>query len=167
MHSRLGVATRLAASLLSAAAALAAQSQQITLKVLYTFKTFGTPAAIVEVAPGRFRGLIDTPPAIFSITADGQYDNLYYFPSSAGSISAIGITPALNARAYGSAENSRPVTTFSELFSVTPDGKVATHSYNGATQGGPNIPVQHPDGHLYSIFGIVADIQQHGLRGEL
>ena len=148
------------AALLSAAIALTAQppTQPPTVNVLYTFRTFGTPTAIVEVSPGRFQGLIVTPPGIFSITAAGKYQNLYTFPSDS-SIGPIGLTPALNAQTYGSASNSGPITTFSELFWVAPDGEVTTHSYDGATQGGPNIPVQHPDGHLYSIFGIVGGSQ--------
>jgi hypothetical protein len=46
------------------------------------------------------------------------------------------------------------VTTFSELFAVGAGGTVTTHSYNGSTQGGPNIPVQSPDDYLYTTFGI-------------
>jgi hypothetical protein len=138
-------------------APLSAQSpaQQPTLKVLYTFRDFGTPNGIVEASPGKFLGMLDTPPGVFSITSGGSYQNVYSFPPNGSGIFAIGLTPALNSQAYGSAENSGPVTAFSELFSIAPDGKLTTHSYNGTTQGTPNIPVQHPDGHLYSIFGIV------------
>src|ERR1017187_2763867 len=107
---------------------LPAQPSQPTIKLIYTFRTLGIPTAIVEVSPGKFLGLIVTPPGIFSITSDGSYVNLYTF-------------------------------IFSELFSVAPNGKLTTHAYNGSTQGGPNIPVQHPDNYLYSIFGIAGGSQ--------
>jgi hypothetical protein len=45
------------------------------------------------------------------------------------------------------------------VVAVAPDGSLTTHTYNGATQGGPNIPVQSPDNYLYSIFGIVGGPQ--------
>ena len=128
------------AALLPAAAALTAQATGPTLKLLYVGGSKGAvPTAIVEVSPGKFLGLMEISPGIFSITADGNYQNLYYFPSDS-SIGPIGLTPALNAQTYGSASNSGPITTFSELFWVAPDGKVTTHSYNGATQGGRTYP---------------------------
>jgi len=153
------------AGILMVAVMLPAQPSQPTIKLIYTFRTFGIPTAIVEVSPGKFLGLIVTPPGIFSITSDGSYVNLYTFPSNPSSIGAIGLTPALNAQTYGSAQNSGPVTIFSELFSVAPNGKLTTHAYNGSTQGGPNIPVQHPDNYLYSIFGIEGGSQTFSRLG--
>jgi len=139
----------------------AAQSAapQPTFKVLFTFQRFGIPLAIAEVSPGRFLGIITAPYGIFSITASGDYKNIYTFPPNNSGLGVLGLTPALNAQTYGGASNSGVVTTFSELFSVAMDGKVTTHSYNAATQGTPNIPVQSPDGHLYSIFGTVGGPQ--------
>jgi hypothetical protein len=60
---------------LSLAAALMAQTavQQPTLKVLYKGGTEGEdPFVMVEVSPGKFLGLIEIGPGIFSITAQGN-----------------------------------------------------------------------------------------------
>src|SRR5579871_4660969 len=127
---------------------------QPTLTVIYTFVTSGEPTALVEVSPGKFFGLAVIGSEIFSLSAAGNYQALYNFPTVPTSIGPIGLTPALDGRTYGSAANSGPVTTFSELFSVAADGTFAAYPYNGTTQGGTGIPVQAPDNHLYSIFGV-------------
>jgi hypothetical protein len=106
------------------------------------------------VSPGNFLGIITAPSGIFYITSSGVYKNIYTFPPNNSGLGVLGLTPALNAQTYGGASNLGVVTTFSELFSVAMDGKVATHAYNPATQGTSNIPVQSPDGYLYSIFGV-------------
>jgi hypothetical protein len=149
-------------TLLSLAGFVTAQqpSPQPTFTVLFTFQTFGLPGAITEVGPGRLLGTIGSPAAIFSITAKGEYKNIYTFPPNRLGLFIAGLTPALNSQTYGSASNGGPVTTFSELFSVAPDGGVATHPYNGQTQGGPNILVQHPDGQLYTTFGTADGFQK-------
>jgi len=142
-------------TLLSLAGFVTAQqpSPQPTFTVLFTFQTFGIPTAITEVNPGRFLGAISAPYAIFSITAKGAYKNIYTFPPNNTGLALLGPTPALNSQAYGSAINMGPTLTVSELFSVAMDGKVTTYPYNPATQGAANIPMQHPDGHLYTTFG--------------
>ena len=139
-------------STLGAADRLVAQSpsSQPTLKVLYTFKALGgTPTAIVEVSRGNFLGITATSPGLFSIASTGNYQFFYTFPPPPLSVGALGLTPALNGQTYGSASNSGPVTTFSELFSVAGNGKVTTYPYNGTTQGGAGNLVQGPDNYLY------------------
>jgi len=95
-----------------------------TLKVLYTFRTAGTPTNIVEVQPGRFFGVVQTSQGIFSITSSGNYQYIYGFPTMSSGLAVFGLTPALNGQAYGSATNLGPVGTFSELFSVALNDKV-------------------------------------------
>jgi uncharacterized repeat protein (TIGR03803 family) len=129
-------------------------NSQPTLKVLYTFKALGgTPTAIVEVSPRTFMGTTATSPGLFSITSTGDYQFFYTFPPDPSGTTVSGMTPALNGQAYGSAVNSGPVTTFSELFSVTASSKVTTYPYNGATQGGAGYLIQDPDNHIYGFFG--------------
>lgn len=133
------------------------QSSQPTLKVLYTFKAAGgTPTAIVEVSRGLFMGITATSPGLFSITSGGDYHFFYIFPPERSGLGALGLAPALNGQVYGSAASSGPVTKFSELFSVSVNGKVTTYPYNGPTQGGAEYPIQHPDNHLYTFFGLPA-----------
>jgi hypothetical protein len=50
-------------------------------KVLYTFRTAGTPTNIVEVEPGRFFGVVATSQGIFSVTSNGKYRYMYGFPT--------------------------------------------------------------------------------------
>ena len=131
-----------------------AQSQQATLKVLYTFKAQGgTPTALVEVSPGTFWGVSGTSPGLFSITSAGTYQFFYMFPPNQQGIVALGLTPALNGKTYGAASNLGTTITFSELFSVARAGKVTTYPYNGATQGGADYLLQGPEEHLYTFFG--------------
>lgn len=131
-----------------------AQTQQPTFKLLYTFdRVGGTPTSIAEVRRGEFLGIIDTSPGIYTIDSTGKLKVLYYFPQSVSGIGALGLTPALNKQVYGTASNSGPTTTFSELFSVNAAGTVTTHAYDGATQGGAGYLVQSPDDYLYTFFG--------------
>jgi uncharacterized repeat protein (TIGR03803 family) len=126
-----------------------------TLKVLYTFKAQGgAPSNIVEVQPGRFLGVAQISPGIFSIESTGNYKYIYGFPTLSSGLLVYGLTPAINAQAYGSATNLGQVGTFSELFSVALNGKVTTYPYNPATQGTPaDLEIQSADGSLYTFFG--------------
>ena len=73
--------------------AVAAQTSQGTLKVLYNFKLQGTPTALVEVSPGAFMGVTGTSPGLFTITSGGVYQFLYTFPPSQQGIAVHGLTP--------------------------------------------------------------------------
>jgi hypothetical protein len=53
---------------------------------------------------------------------------------------------------YGSAEQSDSPN-FSELFSVALNGDFTAYPYNPSTVGGADVPVQHPDNHLYVVMG--------------
>jgi uncharacterized repeat protein (TIGR03803 family) len=126
-----------------------------TYKVLYTFRTAGLPTDIVEVQRGRFFGVVAVGQGLFSITPSGNYQYIYGFPVMNSGLAVMGLTPALNGQAYGSAETPGVSPTVSELFSITLDGKVTTYPYNPATQGGIfNREVQSPDGYMYAIFGV-------------
>jgi hypothetical protein len=87
-----------------------------TLKVLYTFEAEGgASTGLVEVQPGRFFGVADISPGVFSVTSSGNYQYLYAFPTLSSGLAVFGLTPALNGQLYGSALNDGAVTTFSEL----------------------------------------------------
>ena len=123
-----------------------------TFNLLYTFKAQGGyPGALVEVQPGRFFGIVSNGPGIFSITSAGSYQYFYVFPPQRSGLAVFGLTPALNGQVYGSAANLGTTLTFSELFSVTPNDKVATYSYAN-TQGVPFDQIQSPYG-LYGFIG--------------
>jgi hypothetical protein len=147
------------AALISCAAAflastVAAAETSPTFKVLYTFERVGgTPTAIIEVSPGNFMGVIETSPGVFSISSEGKFGNIYYFPTNTSGLDVLGLTPALNSQTYGAASNLGPAVTFSEIFSLNAGGSVAAYPFNGATQGGAGKLVASPDGRLYSFFG--------------
>ena len=142
----------LAAAFLASGSFAVAQTKP-TFRVLYTFdRVGGTPTAITEVSPSKFMGIIATSPGLFSITSDGAYNSFYYFPPSSQSIGALGLTPALNGSTYGTATNSGPTLTFSELFAVGPSGSVTTYPYQQASAG---LLSQAPDNHLYGLYGVV------------
>src|ERR1022692_2874529 len=66
-------------ALVASSLAAAAQTPP-TLKVLYTFERVGgTPAAITEVSPDSFLGVMETSPGLFSIAGDGTFGTVYYF----------------------------------------------------------------------------------------
>lgn len=142
-----------AAFLVTAFAAVAQTKPAFTLQ--YTFQRIGgTPTAFTEVSPGNFLGVMETSPGIFAITNEGALGSLYYFPSNPSGVSVIGLTQALNSQTYGSALNSGPSTTFSEIFSDSSGGKINTYPLNGTTQGGVFLPVvQAPDNYLYAFWG--------------
>jgi uncharacterized repeat protein (TIGR03803 family) len=135
----------------------AAQTPKATLQVLYSFNRPGsmgsTPLFIAEVSPGNFMGIAGNGAEIYSVTSTGSYQNLFVFPSIPSGIGAIGLAPALNGQVYGSAEQSGDTPTFSELFSVALDGTFTAYPYNPSTVGGADVPVQHPDNHLYAVLG--------------
>src|ERR1035441_5732959 len=60
-------------ALVASSLAAAAQTPP-TLKVLYTFERVGgTPAAITEVSPDSFLGVMETSPGLFFIAGDGTW----------------------------------------------------------------------------------------------
>jgi len=118
--------------------------------LLYTFRTSGTPIALVEVSPGLFWGLTANAPQIFSIDTTGTYNTIYTFQPGSG-VQPTGLAPALNASVYGGF-GSLGTTTIADLFAATLGGVVTLYPYNGVTQGAPNGVVQYPDNNLYSIF---------------
>jgi uncharacterized repeat protein (TIGR03803 family) len=141
--------------------ALLAQSAgaaDVTFNVVYSFGGPGnltaTPTSIVEVSPGKFMGTGSNGAELFSISSDGAYNNIYVFPQISSGLTAWGLTPALNNQVYGGAEAMGTSPTFSELYSVSTAGAFTAYPYNPATQGGTLKPVQDPDNHLYSLFGI-------------
>jgi uncharacterized repeat protein (TIGR03803 family) len=139
------------------AIALAAVAQTpTTLKVLYTFRLTGAPAAIAEMSPGQFLGIVVTGAGIFSITSGGTYNNVYSFPSTPSGIGPIGLTPALNSQAYGAASNSGEPVLFSEIYSVAAGMQPVTYPFTGTPLRGATIPeVQSPDNHLYTFLNEV------------
>ena len=52
-----------------------------TFNLLYTFKTAGEASGLVEVQPGRFFGIVNDNPGVFSITSSGTYQYIYEFPT--------------------------------------------------------------------------------------
>jgi len=130
----------------------------VTFKVVYNFGGPGnltaTPTSIVEVSPGKFMGTGSNGAELFSITSDGVYNNIYVFPQIPSGLTAWGLTPALNNQVYGGAVALGTSPTFSELYSLSKAGAFTAYPYNPATQGGTFNPVQDPDNHLYSLFGI-------------
>ena len=124
-----------------------------TFKLLYTFKTAGSAIDVVEVQPGRFFGLTNVSPGIFSFTSAGNYQYFYEFPTQQSGLAAFGLTPALNGQLYGSAEGLGVAPTFSEMFSVAPNDKVTTYPYNPTTQGIAYDGIQSPYG-LYAFVGV-------------
>ncbi len=127
-----------------------------TPQVLYTFNgpdVDGTPTFFAELTPGNFMGIVANGAQLFSVTSTGGYQGIYTFPSIPSGIGAIGLAPALNGQVYGSAAQAGTAPTFSELFSVALNGAVTGYPYNPSTQGGSEVPVQHPDNHLYAVFG--------------
>jgi uncharacterized repeat protein (TIGR03803 family) len=123
-----------------------------TFNLLYTFKTAGEASGLVEVQPGRFFGIVNDNPGIFSITSSGTYQYIYEFPTQRSGLDVLGLTPALNGQVYGSAEGFGVPPTFAELFSVAPNDKVNTYSYNPTTQEVPVYEIQSPYG-LYAFVG--------------
>ena len=132
------------------------QTPKTTPQVLFTFNgpdIDGTPTFFVEVSPGNFMGIVANGAQIFSITSTGAYQGIYTFPYLGGGLGAIGFAPALNGQVYGSAEEPGDTPTFSELFSVALNGAFTAYPYNPSTVGGAEVPVQHPDNHLYAVMG--------------
>jgi hypothetical protein len=78
-----------------------------TFKLLYTFKTAGGAFDVVEVQPGRFFGLTNVSPGIFSFTSAGSYQYFYGFPTLRSGLGLHGLTPALNGQVYGLPQVSR------------------------------------------------------------
>jgi hypothetical protein len=141
------------AAFLFAVGCILAQAQTTgpTLKVIYAFDSAGGPGSLTEVKPGLFLGIANIGNELFSITSAGKYTDVYDFPAAGNTV--LGLAQALNGKTYGSAANSGPVTTFSELFDIARQGKVTTYSYNGTTQGIADAPpVQSMDDHLYVNF---------------
>jgi uncharacterized repeat protein (TIGR03803 family) len=104
------------------------------------------------VRPGKFLGLVEEDPGIFSITSAGNYQNFYTLPElQRYALAVLGLTPALNGQVYGSASNLGVTTVFSELFSVAPNDTVTTYSYNPATQPLPFDEIESP----YGFFGFL------------
>lgn len=119
--------------------------------MLNTFRTEGEASGLVEVQPGTFFGLTGVSQGIFSITSSGNYQYFYSFPTLRSGLDDFGLTPALNGQVYGSAANLGVTATFSELFSVAPNGTVTTYPYNPATQGTPLYEIQSP----YGFYGFI------------
>ncbi len=125
-------------------------------QVLFTFigpDIDSTPTFFVEVRPGSFMGIVANGAQIFSITSTGTYQGIYTFPELGGGLGAEGFAPALNGQVYGSAEEPGDSPAFSELFSVAPNGAFTAYPYNPSTVGGAEVPVQHPNNHLYAVMG--------------
>lgn len=133
-----------------------AGAADVTFKVIRSFDSPGsstdTPTYIVEVSPGKFMGTAGNGAEVFTVTADGAYNNIYVFPTNGFSV--FGLTPALNNLVYGGGEEMGPTPAISELYSVAPNGALTIYPYNPSTQGGVFNLVQDPDNHLYGFFGI-------------
>jgi hypothetical protein len=70
----------------------------------------------VEVQRGKFLGVVATGQGLFSITPRGNYQYMYGVPVMNSGLAVMGLTPALNGQAYGSAETPGISPTVSELF---------------------------------------------------
>src|ERR1039458_2641364 len=72
-------------ALVASSLAAAAQTPP-TLKVLYTFERVGgTPAAITEVSPDSFLGVMESSPGLFSICGGRPFGTVNFLPpNSAG-----------------------------------------------------------------------------------
>jgi uncharacterized repeat protein (TIGR03803 family) len=113
-------------------------------------------AGIVQGNDGSFYGTtifggVSNNGTVFKITSDGDFTTLHFFTGADGSTPYAGLVQSRNGNLYGTTRYGGPSGSFGTVFSMTPEGSLATlHSFNNVNSGiFPNGIMEGSDDNFY------------------